>query len=78
MIAKTTSKKIGSMIRSVKYLFPEVALCLYKFRWIRTCMEYFCHAWAGASICYFEVAEKLQKPLYRTAGLSLVVPLHTF
>ena len=29
-IAKTASKKIGVVIRSMKFLFPEVALCLYK------------------------------------------------
>ena len=68
MLAKTTSKKIGSMICSVKFLFPEAVLYLYKSRWIRTYMEYFCRVWAGASICYFEVAEKLQEQLYRTAG----------
>ena len=29
-MAKTTSKKIGALIRSVKFLSPEVALYLYK------------------------------------------------
>ena len=29
-IAKTASKKIGALIRSMKFLFPEVALYLYK------------------------------------------------
>ena len=29
-IAKTASKKIGAFIRSMKFLSPEVALCLYK------------------------------------------------
>ena len=29
-IAKTTSKKIGALIHSMKFLFPEVALYLYK------------------------------------------------
>ena len=29
-IAKTASKKIGSLIRSMKFLSPEVALHLYK------------------------------------------------
>ena len=28
-IAKTASKKIGALIRSKKFLSPEVALCLY-------------------------------------------------
>ena len=30
-IAKAVSKKIGSLIRSIKFLSPEVALYLYKF-----------------------------------------------
>ena len=38
-IAKTASKKIGALIRSIKFLSPEVALYLYKST-IRLCMEY--------------------------------------
>ena len=37
-IAKTASKKIGALIRSMKFLSPEVALYLYKST-IRLCME---------------------------------------
>ena len=29
-VSKTTSKKIGTLIRSMKFLSPEVALYLYK------------------------------------------------
>ena len=47
--AKTASKKIGALIRSMKFLSPEVALYLYKST-IRPCMEYCCHAWVGARI----------------------------
>ena len=49
-IAKTASKKIGALIRSMKFLSPDVALCLYKST-IRPCMEYCCHFWAGAPSC---------------------------
>ena len=41
-IAKTASKKIGVLIRSMKFLSPEVAVYLYKSN-IRPCMEYYCH-----------------------------------
>ena len=37
-IAKTASKKIGTLIHFMKFLFPEVALYLYKST-IRQCME---------------------------------------
>ena len=37
-IAKTASKKIGSLIRSMKFLSPEVAPYLFKST-IRPCME---------------------------------------
>ena len=37
-IAKTASKKIGALIRSLKFLSPEVALYLYKST-IRPCMN---------------------------------------
>ena len=38
-IAKFASRKIGALIRSMKYLSPKVALYLYK-SVIRPCMEY--------------------------------------
>ena len=70
-IAKTVSKKIGALIHSMKFLFPDVALYLYK---STTCpyMEYCCHVWAGAPSCYLELQEKLQKGLCRNVGPSFV------
>ena len=59
-IAKTASKKIGALICSMKFLFPEVALYLYKST-IRPCVEYCCHVWAGAPSCFLELLDKLQK-----------------
>ena len=59
-IAKTTSKKIGVLIRSTKFLSPVVALYLYKST-IRSCLEYYYHVWAGAPSCYFKLLDKLQK-----------------
>ena len=53
-IAKTASKKIGALIRSMKFLSPEVALYLYKST-IHPCMEYCFHIWAGAHSCYLEL-----------------------
>ena len=50
-IAKTASKKIQALIRSVKFLSPEVALYHYKST-IWPCMECCCHVWAGAPSCY--------------------------
>ena len=66
-IAKTASKNIGVLIRSMKFLSPEVALYLYKST-IRSCIEYCCHIWAGAPSCYLELLEKLQKRICRTVG----------
>ena len=43
-IAKTASKKIVALIRSIKFLFPGVAWYLYKST-IHPYMEYFCHVW---------------------------------
>ena len=73
-IAKTASNKIGALIRSTKFLSPEVALCLYKST-IRPCMEYCCHVWAGAPSCYLELLDKLQKRICRTVGPSLAASL---
>ena len=69
-IAKTASKKIGALIRSMKFLFPEVAMYLYKST-IRPCMEYSCHVWTGAPSCYLELLDKLQKQICRILGPSL-------
>ena len=52
-IAKTASKKIGALIRSMESLSPEVALHLYK-SLICPCMEYCCYVWAGTCSCYME------------------------
>ena len=73
-IAKTASKKIGALIRSMKFLSPEVALYLYKST-IQPCMEYCCHVWAGAPSCYLELLDKLQKRICRTVGPSLAASL---
>ena len=73
-IAKTASKKIGALIRSMKFLSPEVALYLYKST-IRPCMEYCCHVWAGAPCCYLELLDKLQKRICRAVGPSLAASL---
>ena len=73
-IAKTASKKIGALIRSMKFLSPEIALYLYKST-IRPCMEYCCHVWAGAPSCCLELLDKLQKRICRTVGPSLAASL---
>ena len=73
-IAKTVSKKIGALIRSMKFLSPEVALYLYKSA-IRPNMEYCCHIWDGAPSCYMELLDKLHKCICRTGGPSLSASL---
>ena len=73
-VAKTASKKIGALIRSMKFLSPEVALYLYKST-IQPCMEYFCHVWAVTSSCYLVLLDELQKRICRTVGPSLTASL---
>ena len=73
-ITKTASKIIGALIRSMKFLSPEVALYLYKST-IRLCMEYCCHIWAGAPSCYLDLLDKLQKRICRIVGPSLATSL---
>ena len=63
-IAKTASKKIGALIRSMKFLSPEASLYLYKST-LRPFMEY-CHVWDGAPSCYLELLDKLQKRISMT------------
>ena len=73
-IAKSFSEKIGALIRSMKFLSPEVAPYLYKST-IYPYMEYCCHVWAGAPSCYLELLYKLQKQICRTVVPSLVASL---
>ena len=73
-IAKTASKKIGALIRSMKFFSPEVALYLYKST-IRPCMVYRCQVWAGGPSYYVELMDKLQKRLWGTVTPSLAASL---
>ena len=75
-IAKTASKKIGALIRSIKFLSPEVILYLHKST-IRPCMEYCCHVCDVAPSCYLELLDKLQKQICRTVGASLAASLES-
>ena len=76
-ISKTASKKIGALIRSMKFLSPEVALYLYKST-IRPCMEYCCDVLAGAPSCCLGLLDKLQKRICRIVGPSLADSLEPF
>ena len=73
-IAKTAFKKIGASVRSMKFLFPDVAQYLYKST-IRSCMEYCYYVWACAPSCYVELLDKLQKRICRTVSPSLTISL---
>ena len=73
-VAKTVSKKIGVLIRSMNFFFPEVSLYLYKST-TRPCMEYCCHVWAGPPSCYLELLDKLQKRICMIVGPSLAASL---
>ena len=73
-IAKTASRKIGALTLSMKFLSPEVAPYLYKST-IWPCMEYCCHVWADAPVCYLDLLDKLQKQRCRTVGASLSASL---
>ena len=69
-MVKLPRRKFGALIRCMKFLSPEVALCHFKST-ICQCMEYYCHVWAGAPSCYLGLLDKLQKRLCRTVGPSL-------
>ena len=74
-IAKTASEKIGALIRSMKFLSPEVARYHYKST-IRPCMKYCCHVWAGAPSCYLKLLDKLQNEYAGLLVLHLLLLLN--
>ena len=69
-IAKTASKKIGALIRSMRFFSPEVALDLYKST-IYPFMKCYCQFMADAPSCHLELLDKLQKQIWRTVDPSL-------
>ena len=73
-IAKTASKKIGALIRFMKFLSLEVALYLYKST-MHPCMEYCCYVWAVTPSCYLELLGKLPKQICKTVSPSLAASL---
>ena len=73
-IATITSKKIGTLICSMNFLSLEVALYLY-ISTMGSCIEHYCHAWAGNPSFYFKLLDKLQRQIYRTFGPSLAASL---
>ena len=73
-IVKTASKNIGALIRSMKFLFPDVALYLYKST-ICPWIEYCCHVLVCAPSWCLELLDKLLKWTCRTVGPSLAASL---
>ena len=73
-IAKTTSKEIGALISSMKFLSRKFAILIYKST-TEPCMEYCCHVWAGAPNYYLEMIDQQLKRVYRTVVLSVAAPL---
>ena len=72
LLLKLPPRKHEPLCRSMKFLSPEVVLCLYKST-ICSCMEYCCHVWAGAPYCYLDLLDKLQKQIRRSVGSSLSI-----
>ena len=73
-IGKTASYKNRVLIRPMNFLFPEIALYLYKST-IRPCMECCCHVSGGAACWYLRLLDTLQKPICRTFGCSFAASL---
>ena len=57
----------------MKFLSPEVGQHLYQ-PTMQPCIEYCCHVWAGATSCFLELLDQLQKLIWRAVGSSLVLP----
>ena len=69
-IAKTASKKIGPLIRSMKFFLLKF-FCIS----INPVKKYCCHVSTGAPSCYLAIPDKLQKQVCRSIGSSLAVSL---
>ena len=69
-IAKTASKKIGTLIRSLKFFAPEFALYLKSTIW--PCIEQCYYVWPGPPSCYLDLSDKLQKQIFRNGFESRI------
>ena len=58
---------------SFRFLFPKVSVYLCNLPYVHVWST--AHIRAGATSCYFELLEKLQKRICRTAGTSLAASL---
>ena len=74
LLLKLPPGKIRALIRSMKFLSPEVALYLCKST-ILSCTEYCCHEWAVAPRRYLDMLDRLQKLVCRAVGPSLAASL---
>ena len=74
-VVKSASRKIGALIRSMKFLSSGVALYLCESTIRPPCIECCCHVQAGAPSCYLELLDKLQKQICRTVDPSLAASL---
>ena len=70
---------VKSDSRKIQSWFILWSFCLLKlfFSWStkRPYMEYSCHVWTRALICYLDVLDKLQKLVYRTVSSSITASL---
>ena len=70
-IAMASSRKVGSLYRSQRFLTPETILHLYKST-IRPCMEYCSHLWAGAPKSQgLNLLDRVQKRIVNLVGSEL-------
>ena len=73
MLLKLPPRKLKPWLVLWSFFFLRL-LCIYKST-IRPCIEYYCHVWAGASSCFLELLDKLQKQLCRIVIPSLAASL---
>ena len=57
-IAQTVSRKVGALVRFMKFLSRDVANFFYK-PTIRPFMEHYFHVWVDAPSCYLDMLDKL-------------------
>ena len=70
-IAMASSRKVGSLYRSWRFLTPETILHLYKST-IWPCMEYCSHLWAGAPKSQgLNLLDRVQKRIVNLVGSEL-------
>ncbi|CAH2064889.1 unnamed protein product, partial [Iphiclides podalirius] len=68
--ARAAARKLGVLAKVRRYFTPGQLLTLYKAQ-VRSCVEFCCHIWAGATKCHLAALDSMERRAERLIGCIL-------